>query len=124
MEYLIDTNIFLWFVFDDPRLPEYIRNILKDERNVIKLSIVSLIEITIKVSMGKLLPNIDLNDFFQKRVFDRGLNVLSIEINHLLTLRSLPFHHKAPFDRLIVAQSLTEHLELLYTDDAFLPYYS
>ena len=124
MKYLIDTNIFLWFVFKDHRLPTYMRAILEDEHNFIKLSIASLLEVTIKVSNGNLLPNVDLDEFFQSRVIDAGLEILPIQIKHLLILRTLPFHHRDPFDRLIIAQSFAEDLELLYTDDAFSPYYS
>jgi PIN domain nuclease of toxin-antitoxin system len=123
MDYLVDTNIFLWFIFEDYRLPVSMRKLIADERTVIWLSIISLFEITIKVSKGDLLPNIDLSDFFQLHVFDAGLVVLPVKTNHLLTLRELPFHHKDPFDRLIIAQSLTEGFELLYTDDVFARYF-
>ena len=124
MKYLIDTNIFLWFIFKDRRLPTYIRTILEDERSLIILSIASLFEITIKVTKGGLLPNIDLGDFFQSHVVDAGLKILPIQINHLLTLRTLPFHHYDPFDRLIISQSLTEDIELLYTDAFWVPNFS
>ena len=126
MEYLIDTNIFLWFVFRDSRLPAHTRAILEDKSNTIKQSIVSLFEITVKVSKGSLLPNVDLSEFFRNHVVKAGLKILPIRIKHLLTLRALPFHddHKDPFDRLIIAQSLAEDLELLYTDDVFAHYFS
>jgi len=65
----------------------------------------------------------DFDEFITQKFRATGFKVLPIRTNHLLTLRELPFHHKDPFDRLIIAQCLTEDLELLYTDDFFAPYF-
>lgn len=124
MRYLVDTNVFLWYSEGDNRLSQSNKAILFNSQNTVWLSIVSLWEITIKVSRGDLLPDYDLGRYFQSRVLDAGFKILPIQTTHLLTLRTLPFHHKDPFDRLIVAQSLAEKLPLLYTDKIFEHYFA
>ena len=121
--YIIDTNIFLWHLDDDPRLPAEFAEIIGDSLVEIWISIASLWEITVKSSQGKLQQIGDFNEFITQKFRATGFKILPIRTSHLLTLRTLPFHHKDPFDRLIIAQSLTENLELLFTDDVFARYF-
>ena len=122
--YLIDTNIFLWHLENDPRLPMRFAEIIGDSFIEIWISIASLWEITIKSSRGGLEQIGDFDDFITRKFRATGFRILPIRMSHLQTLRTLPFHHRDPFDRLIIAQSFAEDLKLLYTDDAFSPYYS
>ena len=124
MHYLIDTNVFLWFVEGDHRLDIRLVDRITDPNNELWISIASLWEITIKVSKGRLLPNIDLKEYFRRQVDDNEIRVLPIKTDHLSVLRALPLYHKDPFDRLIASQSLSENLPLLYTDIAFDPYFT
>ena len=121
--YLIDTNIFLWHLENDPRLPKEFAKIIGNPFIEIWISVVSLWEITIKSSRGNLEQIGNFDDFMTRQFNATGFRILPIRTKHLLTLRVLPFHHKDPFDRLIIAQSLTDNLELLYTDDVFSLYF-
>ena len=122
--YLIDTNIFLWHLENDPLLPAEFAKIIGNSLVEIWISVASLWEITIKSSLGKLQQIGVFDKFITQKLMATGFKILPIRTHHLLTLRNLPFHHKDPFDRLIIAQCLTENLELLYTDDFFAQYFS
>lgn len=124
MHYLIDTNVFLWFVEGDPRLDSRLVDRITEPSSELWISVASLWEITIKISKGRLLPNIDLKDYFRRRIDDNEIRILPIKTDHLLMLETLPFHHKDPFDRLIASQSLSENLPLLYTDVIFDRYFT
>lgn len=124
MQYLVDTNVLLWHATDDRRLPDEFRDILETYSNELYVSIVSLWEITIKSSRGDLDLIGDIGVFIDQQVRRTGFKILPIRTEHLLTLRQMPFHHKDPFDRLIVAQSLVEELPLLYTDKVFEHYFA
>ncbi len=122
--FLIDTNIFLWHMEDDPSLPKGYRSIIDNIDVEIWVSIVSFWEITIKTARGDLEQIGDFDEFVNVKFVSTGFHVLPIRIDHLVTLRRLPFYHKDPFDRLIIAQSLTEKLPLLHTDEKFEKYFS
>lgn len=119
MRYLLDTNIFLWYIAGDMKLPDNHLKIIDDLENDIWLSLASLWEITIKVSKGTLDIDDDLENFFKINVLDAEIGVLQIEPSHLVYLHRLPFLHRDPFDRLIFAQSMIEKLAFLYTDKIF-----
>ena len=119
MKYLIDTNIFLWFALDDPRLPLNMKTIIEEEANDIFVSVVSLWELTIKHSLGKLELTRPLHELFLSFSDEFHFSLLAIEKAHLLKLDQLPFHHRDPFDRLIFAQSLVETMPLLSSDKMF-----
>lgn len=122
--YLVDTNVFLWFCNGDSRISKSHRLLLQDSSFDVFVSIASLWEIAIKLSKDKLKLNRDFQEFIQYEIVNAGFRLLPIRTDHLLTLRQMPFHHKDPFDRLIVAQSLAEKLPFLYTDKVFELYFS
>ncbi len=124
MRYLLDTNVLLWHATADQRLPEKYRSLLASYFDTFYVSIASLWEITIKVSRGNLELVGNIEEFIQCRVVDTGFHILPIRTEHLTTLRRLPFHHKDPFDRLIISQGLSEQLPILYTDKAFEAYFA
>src|SRR5690554_3169346 len=102
--FLIDTHIFLWFLGNDSRLTKNVLNLLEDPTHTVYLSTASIWEIVLKVSVGKLqIPN-NLNIAIEAS----GFTLLPVELSHVLNLRQLPMHHKDPFDRLLVAQALSE----------------
>jgi PIN domain nuclease of toxin-antitoxin system len=119
MRLLLDTHIFLWFVFDDPKLSPTIRGLIIDPSNEILLSIASLWEVTIKVSTGKLQLKSDVVSFFDVECQRNDIGILPIEAEHLGPLETMPFHHRDPFDRLLIAQSLVENIPILSADVAF-----
>lgn len=121
MEYLLDTHAFIWFIEGDKQLPKTIQNKIADINNECFLSIASLWEIAIKSSSGKLelkIPFATIADF----ILQTEIKVLPIEFPHLLKLGDLEFIHKDPFDRLIIAQAITQNLTLLSVDKHFKDY--
>jgi PIN domain nuclease of toxin-antitoxin system len=121
MNILLDTHIALWAITDSPRLSERAKKDINHPRNTIWVSVVSLWEIAIKHSLGKGDMPIDakqaLNYFRQS-----GYQVLSIEAEHALLVAELPNHHQDPFDRLLVAQALSEPMRLMTHDANIIKY--
>ena len=121
MAFLLDTHTFLWFVAGDKQLPLTVRDKIKDIKQPCFLSVASLWEITIKFQIGKLTLNISLEDLFN--YIDRNqIEIIPINIEHLLTLSELPRHHGDPFDRLIISQAIAENLTLITRDSALKKY--
>jgi PIN domain nuclease of toxin-antitoxin system len=121
MAFLLDTHTFLWFVAGDKQLPPTVRDKIKDIKQHCFLSVASLWEITIKFQIGKLTLNISLEELFN--YIDRNqIEIIPINIEHLLTLSELPRHHGDPFDRLIISQAIAENLILITRDSALKKY--
>ena len=121
MNLLIDTHAMLWFVAGDNRLSRRAKTAIGSRDTINYLSLASWWEIAIKCSLGKLELDIPLDDFISERV-DEGFRVLSIETKHLPRLTSLPFHHRDPFDRLIISQAMSEDMAVCTSDSHFASY--
>lgn len=122
MRLLLDTHTFLWLAADAPELSETARAAFLDPANELRLSLASVWEIAIKVSLGKLRLRTTLDALVRDGMGQRGLSLLPIELAHVLRVRELPFHHRDPFDRLLIAQAESEGLAILGRDPAFDPY--
>lgn len=122
MRFLLDTHTFLWYLADDPRLSREAEAQLESLENELWLSVGSLLEMSIKVSTGKLKLEVPFTDLVEHDVIGLGIGLLAIAPKHLQRLSSLPFHHKDPFDRLLVAQALSDDLTLLSRDPALSAY--
>ena len=109
--YLLDTHILLWALSNDRRLSEAHRSIFAEGEDVV-VSAITVLEIAIKKSLGKLTLPIDLDDFLR----ERGVPVLAMNERHAARVEHLPFHHSDPFDRVLVAQAQIEGLTLVTTD--------
>ena len=119
MNVLIDTHVFLWFIFDDPQLSVRARDVIEDENNDVYLSVASVWEMAIKAGMGRL-PLIEpVEAFIPQQLLRTNIQLLPISLVHALHVASLPGHHRDPFDRLLVAQSLIEGLPILSIDATF-----
>ena len=118
MRLLLDTHILLWFLSAAPALPERLHRLIEDPGNDVLVSVASLWEIAIKVSLGKLELMKPFTELFPAHLEQDSIDILPIRIAHLVTLSTLPFHHRDPFDRLIIAQCLTERLTLVTADQA------
>jgi PIN domain nuclease of toxin-antitoxin system len=118
MRLLVDTHAFLWFIDDDPRLSQQAR-VLMTGRNELFLSIASLWEMAIKISLGRLTIPLPYSEFIRQQLSINHIEILPIEIDHLSLVADLPFHHRDPFDRMLIAQGLKEQLPILSTDAAF-----
>ncbi len=117
MKLLLDTNALLWLLNDDSRLAPAARQIIKDSQEI-AVSDVSLWEISIKISIGKLQSVPELLD----TIHDLGFRRLSLSNECLRLYESLPLLHRDPFDRMLVAQASVEGISLL-TSDTFLKDY-
>ena len=107
MAHLLDTHSLLWLRKDDKRFKRSKwEPILFDSRAIVYVSIVSIWEIAIKRSLGKLDLDGTLEEFAQSLVDTLGFKILPVEIAHLSILETLPFHHRDPFDRLLIAQAI------------------
>ncbi len=122
MNYLVDTNILLWYLNADDRLPETFKEIFFSSADTINISIASLWEITIKASIGKLNLKNGFEETLSIILNSEQWVILPIKAMHLQKLYELPFHHNDPFDRILFAQSTTEEMTLLYTDTIFNKY--
>jgi PIN domain nuclease of toxin-antitoxin system len=112
---LVDTHVLLWWLNDDAPLSQTAREVLADPANEPLVSAASVWEIAIKRSLGKLSAPADLPD----RIVEEGFSWLAITPAHTWQVRDLPTHHRDPFDRLLVAQALTEGLPILTADARF-----
>jgi PIN domain nuclease of toxin-antitoxin system len=119
MRLLLDTHAFLWFIQGSQNLSETARNLIEDQGNQKLLSIASLWEMSIKMSIGKLDVGMTIAELVSREVYGNDFEVLAIQANHLDELTKLVFYHKDPFDRLIIAQALAERMPVLTRDEAF-----
>lgn len=120
-ESVLDTHAAIWFITEDDRLPTKAKAQIENPDNPCFVSITSFWEMAIKHSLGKLELRSDLNAVFQL-VDSSGLTLLPITTTHILTSSTLPFHHRDPFDRLIIAQAKSEGLTVLTKDMEFSNY--
>ena len=116
MRLLLDTHAFLWFVLGDPRLVQTARDRILEPTQTKLVSPASYWEIAIKISLGKYTLNEPYEAFMQRNIFGNGFSILPIEPKHTGVLTTLPFHHRDPFDRLLVAQALVEQVPVLSAD--------
>lgn len=119
MKLLLDTQAFLYALVDSPALPPRARALMADVGNELFLSIASVWEMAIKVGLGKLTLAQPLERLIPDHMARAGIALLPITIEHAATVATLPFHHRDPFDRMLVAQSMVEGLPLVSGDTAF-----
>ena len=118
---LLDTNVLLASLLFPNRLPKTTQTILTDPQHMVLFSAVSLWEIAIKFSLRR--PDFDFEpQDIDQLARETGFTELPMESMHTYLLASLPWHHKDPFDRLLVAQAMTLPARLLTTDNALVPY--
>jgi PIN domain nuclease of toxin-antitoxin system len=115
---LLDTHAALWLLADDPRLSKRAVTLVTDPRNDVILSAVVVWEVAIKRSLGKL----DAPDGFADMLVDAGADPLPINLDHAHAVRELPWHHRDPFDRLLVAQAQHERVSILSGDERLAAY--
>ena len=119
MKCLLDTHTFIWFVEGDTRLSETAQALIAEPSNEISVSIASLWEMAIKVSIGKLNFSQPFDVLIPSQLATNDMTILDISLNHLFVVTQLPFHHRDPFDRLLIAQSLVDNLPLIGIDGMF-----
>lgn len=122
MEFLLDTHSFLWFISGDSQLSTTSRNLIEDTANDIYVSTASLWEIAIKVSIGKLILEASYDELIPKQIVANSFELLPIKFPALTLVTQLPFHHRDPFDRLIISQAITSELPVISKDRAYSNY--
>ncbi|NPV53382.1 MAG: type II toxin-antitoxin system VapC family toxin [Firmicutes bacterium] len=116
MKALLDTHTFLWWITDDPRLSLHARKVISDGENELFFSAASGWEIAIKARLGKLHLTDELESFIPAQLSANAISILPVYLSHTLHVYSLPYHHRDPFDRLLVAQAQVENLPILTAD--------
>lgn len=118
MKLLVDTHALIWFITNDRSLPKKTKTIIEDSDNSCVVSVASLWEMGIKYSLGRIELKSDLENIF--RIIEKsGFGLLPITPEHILASTKLGLHHKDPFDRIIIAQAITEKLTIISKDKQF-----
>jgi PIN domain nuclease of toxin-antitoxin system len=117
-KYLLDTHTLIWFLEGDSQISPLAKSLVLDTDNQLFVSMASLWEMAIKTSIGKLTLTQPLEEII-KRLPLEFMELLPIEVPHVLAIQNLPFHHKDPFDRILIAQTITENIEIISIETIF-----
>ena len=118
MKFLLDTHLLLWWLSNSPLLPDQARRLIGDPNNTIFVSAVSLWEIWLKSSIGKL----RVPSSFAEKLAAEPFESLPLRAEHTPAVAMLEWHHRDPFDRMLIAQAKSENLLLLTADKALAAY--
>lgn len=119
MRLLLDTHAFIWYTTDSLRLSTTARALIDNGDNDILLSTASVWEMAIKHSIGRLNFSRPFMEFIKQQFAINRIEILEISFDHIEVVASLPLHHRDPFDRLIIAQSMVEQIPILSIDVIF-----
>lgn len=122
MRLLLDTHAFLWWVADDPQLSERAKDLIADGSNEVFFSVASAWEIVVKASLGRLKLEDDPETFLDDQLEANAFEVLPIHLRHALAIAGLPDLHRDPFDRILVAQAISESMSILSGDERVTAY--
>jgi len=118
MNLLLDTHTLIWFLEGDSHLGFTAKSCIENPDNTSFVSVATFWEIAIKISINKLELQLPLNTL-KSLIWENAMEILPIRIEHPLLVSQLPFHHHDPFDRLLIAQSMSENMLLLSKDKKF-----
>lgn len=119
MKLLLDTHAFLWFIAGDPKLSKKAKSNIENEKNENLISIASLWEIAIKTSIGRLTVSEPFETLIPRQIEINGFQILTINFKHIAKVASLPYHHRDPFDRLLISQCIIENYPIISKDTVF-----
>jgi PIN domain nuclease of toxin-antitoxin system len=122
MKTLLDTHALLWLITGDPRLSNKAKEIFMDQENDLFFSAAAFWEICIKMSLGKLSLQPGWQDVIRDEMDANSVHWLAIEMAHCAVLPELPFYHRDPFDRMLVAQAMVENMQILSRDNRLSDY--
>ena len=122
MRLLLDTSTLIWLANEPERLSASARDAVSDPANVLLLSSVSVYELAQKVSLAKLEFAKGLSDFLQESRDEFGIVELPLTVRHALRAQEMHWHHRDPFDRLLIAQALAEDVAIVTSDRLFAAY--
>ena len=121
MKYLLDTHTFIWHALEDARLSGSALEFIESDQDLY-ISYASIWEMAIKMQRGRLQLKKSLPEFIESIVQANQYQLLEIKTSHLYPIANLPYHHKNPFDRLIIAQGMEEEMTIITKDEAFKSY--
>ncbi|MBU4444954.1 type II toxin-antitoxin system VapC family toxin [bacterium] len=119
MKYLSDTHALLWIVDRNSQLSNTAREIYLDEDNEILISSASIWEMAIKISLKRLIIPGNLQEFVKEHVIGNNIQILNISLSHIYRLETLQYHHRDPFDRLLISQAIEENIPIISSDNRF-----
>ena len=122
MKILLDTHIFVWWDDEPERLSKRAFDLCSNPANTLVLSVASVWELQIKYALEKLTLRAPLSQIIGDQQRENGVEILPVTLSHVFALENLPPIHKDPFDRLLIAQSITENISLLSVDTVFQNY--
>jgi PIN domain nuclease of toxin-antitoxin system len=122
MKLLLDTHAFIWWASEPGKLSPAALEACQEESTILLLSVASVWEMQIKIQLGKLKLSTGLLPLVESQRQTNNLQVLAVELSHVLGLEALPAHHKDPFDRLLIAQAIAEDAILVSADHVFSEY--
>lgn len=122
MRLLLDTHAFLWWVEGAPALGRRAKAVVSNPGNEVFFSIASCWELAVKLSLDKLRLTQSFERFIPEQLMENGFSLLHVELEHVVRVAHLPFHHRDPFDRLLIAQALEEQLPIVSADRGFRKY--
>ena len=119
MRVLIDTHVFIWWTSDIKKLSSRVNDLLLDSNTEVVLSMVSIWEMQIKASLGKLQFKTNLQELVDDEINSNRIELLSLSLSHVYALSSLPQYHRDLFDRILIAQSMDMDLQIISIDEKF-----
>jgi PIN domain nuclease of toxin-antitoxin system len=121
MNLLLDTHTLIWLLEGDSQLSLPALKLIEQPQNRLFVSMATLWEMGIKISLGKLAVTKSLADIHQG-ILNNGIDIIPVSFPHILRVSRLPFHHKDPFDRIIISQAMEENLVIISKDGHFVAY--
>jgi len=118
MKYLLDTHVLIWMVSNSKMISQKVATILKNREKKLWFSTVSLWEIAIKSSLGKLQLELSIDELVKELILN-DIELFTLNIEHVKNVQTLPFHHRDPFDRMLISQAKSEQMTILTKDANF-----
>jgi len=119
MRFILDTHTLLWFFAGNNQLSDRVRELIENPQHTKLISMASVWEMAIKQGQNKLNLNQTAVDYISEKVKIDDFELLPIQLSHLRRISTLQFHHRDPFDRLLIAQGIDENIPILSKDVAF-----
>ncbi|MDZ8068134.1 MAG: type II toxin-antitoxin system VapC family toxin [Nostoc sp. DedQUE08] len=119
MQVLLDTHTLIWFFQGHQSFSDKMRLLIEDQNNEKLISIASVWEISIKQNIGKLSFGLPIKTFIEQQIALNDFNLLSINLDNIDVITTLPLQHRDPFDRILIAQAMVENIPIISADTAF-----
>ncbi|MDX2285001.1 MAG: type II toxin-antitoxin system VapC family toxin [Bacteroidia bacterium] len=116
MQVLLDSHVLIWLYLGDQKLSTQARNLIESSDSECFMSLASVWEIAIKSKLGKINIGVPVEDFVAD-IIENGIQMLRIDLKHILATQRMEFHHRDPFDRLLFAQAIVENMVLISADE-------